>query len=140
MAGLRNRSFGFNESNLFTFDGSICISQGCTVHRHAFQQLNHKQAGFGNIFSRARSPDNVVAIQTAVNQCRLVSRKTRNKINFWTGGKILDWGQNKAWDWRETIEKLESEVGLLLGFVYVTIISITLVSFKTKKPEHTWLG
>ena len=73
------------------------------------------------------SLDKVVAIQTALNQCRLVFEEDsrQNKLLDWWENKILDWRQNKPWDWRETIEKRESDVGLLLGFVYVTIISIT---------------
>ena len=80
------------------------------------------------MFGQTRFPDKVVVgSQTAVNQRRLVSRKTRDKINFWIGGEINFWtcDKIKPLDWRETGEKRESDVGLLLGFVYVTIISIT---------------
>ena len=69
----------------------------------------------------------VVGIQTGVNQCRLVFEEDSrpNLLLDWQRYKLLDSRQNKLLDWRETGEKRESDIGLLLGLVYVTIISIT---------------
>ena len=69
----------------------------------------------------------VVGIQTGVNQCRLVFEEDSrpNLLLDWQRYKLLDSRQNKHLDWRETGEKRESDIGLLLGLVYVTIISIT---------------
>ena len=79
--------------------------------------------------------------QTAVNQRRLVSRKTRDKINFWIGGEINFWTCDKINLWiggkrvKSASQALDCYSALFMSQSFQS-----LVRFETKKPEHALLG
>ena len=89
---------------------------------------------------KTRFPDKVVGIQTVVNQCRLVSRKTRDKINFWNGREINFWTCDKInlWIGRKRV-KSASQTLDCYSALFMSQSFQSLFSFRTKKPEHTRL-
>ena len=86
---------------------------------------------------KTRFSDKVVGIQTVVNQCRLVSRKTRDKINFWNGREINFWTCDKInlWIGRKRV-KSASQALDCYSALFMSQSFQSLVSIKTKKPEH----